>query len=54
VIARETFDTVQLPFPPAWTQRMGLAVGSWLGRLVGYEPTYVSTPAGADSKVASA
>jgi quercetin dioxygenase-like cupin family protein len=45
VIARDTFDTVQLPFPPVWMQRMGLAVGSWLGRLAGYSPTYVpATP----------
>jgi hypothetical protein len=24
VAARETFDTVQLPFPPVWIQRLGL------------------------------
>ena len=46
VIAHETFDTVQLPFPPVWMQRMGLVGGSLLGRLVGYSPTYVSTPRG--------
>ncbi len=43
VIARETFDTVRLPFPPVWMQRAGLIPGSWLGRLIGYRPTY--TPA---------
>jgi mannose-6-phosphate isomerase-like protein (cupin superfamily) len=40
VIARAHFDTVQLPFPPAWMQRLGLAVGAPLGWLVGYGPTY--------------
>ena len=40
VIAREHFDTVRLPFPPAALQRMGLALGAPLGRLFGYEPTY--------------
>jgi quercetin dioxygenase-like cupin family protein len=42
VIANEHFDTVRLPFPPAFVQRIGLAVGAPLGRLVGYEATYVS------------
>ncbi|MFN2471281.1 MAG: cupin domain-containing protein [Gaiellaceae bacterium] len=41
VIARAHFDTVQLPFPPVWMQRMGLALGAPLGRMVGYKPTYV-------------
>lgn len=47
VIARAHFDTVQLPFPPAWLQRLGLALGAPLGRLVGYRATYegASTPA---------
>jgi quercetin dioxygenase-like cupin family protein len=40
VIARAHFDTVRLPFPPAWIQRVGLALGAPLGRLVGYRPTY--------------
>jgi mannose-6-phosphate isomerase-like protein (cupin superfamily) len=44
VIARSHFDTVRLPFPPAWLQRAGLALGAPLGRLAGYEPTYA--PAG--------
>jgi mannose-6-phosphate isomerase-like protein (cupin superfamily) len=44
VIAREHFDDVRLPFPPVWMQRAGLALGAPLGRLAGYEPTYV--PAG--------
>jgi quercetin dioxygenase-like cupin family protein len=40
VIAAANFDTVRLPFPPAWVQRLGLAMGSPLGRLLGYRPTY--------------
>lgn len=40
VIAQAHFDTVRLPFPPAWLQRAGLALGAPLGRLVGYRPTY--------------
>jgi quercetin dioxygenase-like cupin family protein len=41
VIARHHFDDVRLPFPPAWMQRMGLALGAPLGRLLGYEAIYV-------------
>ena len=40
VIARHHFDDVRLPFPPAWLQRLGLALGAPLGRLLGYTPTY--------------
>jgi quercetin dioxygenase-like cupin family protein len=46
VIARSHFDDVRLPFPPAWMQRIGLALGAPLGRLFGYQATY--TPSGAD------
>ena len=42
VIARAHFDTVRLPFPPAWMQRVGLALGAPLGRLLGYRATYSS------------
>ena len=42
VIANAHFDTVRLPFPPAFMQRIGLAFGAPLGRLLGYEATYVS------------
>jgi quercetin dioxygenase-like cupin family protein len=42
VIARSHFDTVRLPFPPAWLQRFGLALGAPLGRLLGYRPTSVA------------
>jgi quercetin dioxygenase-like cupin family protein len=44
VIARHHFDDVRLPFPPAFLQRLGLALGAPLGRVLGYEATYV--PAG--------
>jgi quercetin dioxygenase-like cupin family protein len=47
VIARAHFDDVRLPFPPAWMQRMGLALSAPLGRVFGYEATYV--PAGAEA-----
>jgi quercetin dioxygenase-like cupin family protein len=40
VIANAHFDTVQLPFPPAMLQRIGLALGAPMGRLLGYTPTY--------------
>jgi quercetin dioxygenase-like cupin family protein len=40
VIAKAHFDTVRLPFPPDWMQAAGLALGSPLGRLLGYEATY--------------
>ena len=43
VIARDTFDPVRLPFPPAWMQRVGLALGAPVGRLLGYEPTYAAS-----------
>jgi hypothetical protein len=41
VIANAHFDTVRLPFPPALVQRLGLALGAPLGRMLGYEPVYV-------------
>ena len=42
VIARAHFETVRLPFPPAWMQRVALALGAPLGRLLGYMPTVAS------------
>jgi quercetin dioxygenase-like cupin family protein len=45
VIAKAHFDTVRLPFPPAWLQRAALALGAPLGRLLGYQPTVVGAPA---------
>ena len=53
VIARHHFDTVRLPFPPAWAQRIGLALGAPLGRLVGYGPTYTGEAAGAIAETAA-
>jgi quercetin dioxygenase-like cupin family protein len=50
VIAKAHFDTVRLPFPPAWMQKAGLALGAPLGRLLGYGATYepqAGTPAAA-------
>jgi quercetin dioxygenase-like cupin family protein len=40
VIANHHFGDVRLPFPPAWLQRLGLAFGAPLGRLLGFRPTY--------------
>ena len=42
VIAKAHFDTVRLPFPPAWVQRTALAIGAPVGRVFGYRPTYLS------------
>jgi hypothetical protein len=41
VIANAHFDTVQLPFPPAFVQKLGLSLGAPLGRILGYGATYV-------------
>ena len=38
VIAKHHFGDVRLPFPPAWLQRLGLAFGAPVGRLLGYRP----------------
>ena len=40
VIAKHHFGDVRLPFPPAWLQRLGLALGAPVGRLLGYGPSY--------------
>jgi mannose-6-phosphate isomerase-like protein (cupin superfamily) len=45
VIANEHFDTVRLPFPPAWLQKAGLVLGAPVGRLLGYEPRHAEEPA---------
>jgi quercetin dioxygenase-like cupin family protein len=44
VIANAHFDTVRLPFPPAWLQKAGLVMGAPVGRLAGYGPTYEQQP----------
>jgi hypothetical protein len=41
VVAHAHYDDVRLPFPPEWMQRIGLALGAPLGRLLGYKPIYV-------------
>ena len=46
VIAKAHFDTVRLPFPPAWMQAAGLAVGAPLGHALGYGATYVPEEGG--------
>jgi quercetin dioxygenase-like cupin family protein len=43
VIAREYFDLVRLPFPPAVVQRAGLALGAPVGKFLGYRPIYART-----------
>jgi mannose-6-phosphate isomerase-like protein (cupin superfamily) len=45
VIANGSFDDSRAPYIPAWMQKVGLAAGAAVGRMLGYEPTY--TPAGA-------
>lgn len=40
VIAKAHFDDVRLPFPPASLQRLGLALGAPVGRLLGYTASY--------------
>lgn len=40
VIAQHHFEDVQLPFPPAWMQRAGLALGAPVGKLLGYGAVY--------------
>jgi len=55
VIANAHFDTVQLPFPPALVQKLGLALGAPLGRLLGYQPVYIpaAAPVGAPAATAA-
>lgn len=44
VIANAHFDTVRLPFPPAFVQRLGLAFAAPLGKALGYREA-VNVPA---------
>ena len=44
VIAKNHFDDVRLPTIPHALQKLGLAMGAPLGRLVGYGPTYDPMP----------
>jgi len=43
VIAKANFNTVRLPLVPDWMQWTALAAGAPIGRLAGYEETYVPT-----------
>ena len=54
VIAKAHFDTVRLPFPPAWMQRMGLMFGAPLGRLLGFRATYEQADEQFDAEVVTA
>jgi len=47
VIANAHFDTVRLPFPPAILQKVALALGAPVGRLLGYGSTYAPVGEGA-------
>jgi quercetin dioxygenase-like cupin family protein len=54
VIANAHFDDVRLPLVPQWLQKVSLAMGAPLGRLLGYEATsaYVRTTGAAAEPVA--
>jgi mannose-6-phosphate isomerase-like protein (cupin superfamily) len=52
VIAQAHFDDVRLPFPPAWMQRAGLALGAAIGRLLGYGATYAPASVNPEPAVA--
>ena len=52
VIASAHFDDVRLPFPPAWMQKVGLAMGAPMGRLLGFRPEYDGTEAEAEPALA--
>jgi hypothetical protein len=52
VVAQAHFDTVRLPSPPVFMQRLGLAIGAAVGRLLGYKPTHAARAAARDSKAA--
>src|SRR3954469_14140918 len=53
VIANAHFDTVQLPFPPAIVQRIGLALGAPVRPLFGFESVYVPAEPAAVAVAAS-
>ena len=44
VIAHHHFDDVRLPRIPQWLQRLGLELGSPVGRLLGFGPSYDGQP----------
>ena len=45
VVAHAHFDDVRLPVIPQSLQRLGLAMGAPVGRMLGYEATYAPAPA---------
>jgi quercetin dioxygenase-like cupin family protein len=47
VVANAHFDDVRLPLVPQWMQKLSLAMGAPVGRLMGYSPTneYADQPA---------
>jgi len=45
VIANAHFDDVRAPLVPGAIQKAALAAGAAVGRLMGYQPAYVPTPA---------
>jgi quercetin dioxygenase-like cupin family protein len=45
VIANAYFDDVRAPLVPGAIQKAALAAGAAVGRLLGYQPAYVPTPA---------
>jgi quercetin dioxygenase-like cupin family protein len=52
VIANHHFDDVRLPAIPHALQKLGLALGAPVGRLLGYAPTYDSTVGRAEPAIA--
>ena len=40
VIAQAYADTIRLPFPPVWLQRIGLGLAAPAGKLLGYRATH--------------
>jgi quercetin dioxygenase-like cupin family protein len=53
VIANAHFDTVRLPFPPALVQKLGLALGAPLGKVLGYGAVYTPAAGGTPATVAA-
>ena len=53
VIANAHFDTVRLPFPPAFVQKLGLAFGAPLGKALGYGAVYVPAVDGTPATAAA-
>ena len=54
VIAHQHLDTVVLPFPPVWTQKLALTVGAPTGRMLGYSTAYTTAPTQPDTALAAA